>query len=220
MRNMQLMFGYASSFNQNLNSWNVSKLTNTRSMFQGATLFSQNLCIWKDTFTATLTSDMFTGTACSNTSSPDLNANPPGPFCYNCEAPSQAPSVSPVPSKSSTPSSAPSLSAFPSFSPSADPSNVPSEQPSQSVVPSTDPSSDPNLVPSKSPMPSTEPTVCTEPSQSPSCEPVDINNKTHLTTSVTSYINNPAAFCLPIGLWNGKTHNACYASELFIPLLG
>ena len=42
--NMNSMFRDAKSFNQNLASWDVSKVTNMQFMFFGATLFNQDLC--------------------------------------------------------------------------------------------------------------------------------------------------------------------------------
>jgi surface protein len=40
------MFYKATSFNQPLNSWNVSNVTKTNSMFDGASAFNQNLSSW------------------------------------------------------------------------------------------------------------------------------------------------------------------------------
>ena len=43
---MMYMFRDASSFNQSLNNWNVSKVTNMEAMFWGATSFNQPLNNW------------------------------------------------------------------------------------------------------------------------------------------------------------------------------
>jgi surface protein len=40
---MAMMFVEATSFNQPLNNWNVSKVTNMEAMFWGATSFNQPL---------------------------------------------------------------------------------------------------------------------------------------------------------------------------------
>ena len=44
--NMQAMFGYVTLFNQPLNNWNVSKVTNMFAMFCGASSFNQPLYNW------------------------------------------------------------------------------------------------------------------------------------------------------------------------------
>jgi surface protein len=43
---MEAMFASATSFNQPLNSWNVSAVTNMVSMFDSATAFNQPLNLW------------------------------------------------------------------------------------------------------------------------------------------------------------------------------
>lgn len=40
---MNRLFSGATSFNQNLSSWNVGKVTNMGEMFNGATSFNQSL---------------------------------------------------------------------------------------------------------------------------------------------------------------------------------
>lgn len=46
---LNAMFHDASSFNQDLSSWNVSNVTNFSLMFNGATLFHQDLSGWNTT---------------------------------------------------------------------------------------------------------------------------------------------------------------------------
>jgi surface protein len=43
---MEFMFDGASSFNQSLNKWNVSKVTDMQNMFAGARSFNQPLNKW------------------------------------------------------------------------------------------------------------------------------------------------------------------------------
>lgn len=43
--NMKFMF-YLTQFNQPLNNWNVSNVTNMQGMFYGATHFNQNIRMW------------------------------------------------------------------------------------------------------------------------------------------------------------------------------
>ena len=49
------MFTEARSFNQPLNNWNVSKVTDMERMFRGATSFDQPLNNWKAAWSTTST---------------------------------------------------------------------------------------------------------------------------------------------------------------------
>ena len=67
------MFAYAIVFNQPLDNWNVSSVTDMHAMFYFASAFNQNLCPWF--FTTTLvpdTTDMFTDSGCSDDSNPNF----------------------------------------------------------------------------------------------------------------------------------------------------
>ena len=54
------LFHYATSFNSDLSSWNVSNVASTRSMFIGATNFTSDLSSW-DVSAVTDMTDMFSG---------------------------------------------------------------------------------------------------------------------------------------------------------------
>ncbi len=57
---MEELFKDESSFNQNIDSWDVSKVTNMRSMFHGASIFNQNIGSW-DNSNITRMDNMFRG---------------------------------------------------------------------------------------------------------------------------------------------------------------
>jgi surface protein len=44
--NMSFMFGLSSNFNQNIGGWNVNNVTSMQSMFSSATAFNQNIGSW------------------------------------------------------------------------------------------------------------------------------------------------------------------------------
>lgn len=84
--NMQEAFA-DSIFNQPLSSWDVGSTRQYRSMFQNS-FFNQNLCPWMDKYKATgvtfytTSNNVFAGSACPDTSDPDYNL---GPWCYPCQ---------------------------------------------------------------------------------------------------------------------------------------
>jgi surface protein len=91
VRNMDDMFLAASSFNQNISSWNVSSVVDSAGFtdtFSGATAFNQNLCKWGTIIPANTKNDavarMFQNSGCSNRGTPNLSAQPRGPFCQVC----------------------------------------------------------------------------------------------------------------------------------------
>ena len=78
---MGWMFGHASRFNQELNAWNVSRVTSTYAMFYYASSFNQDLCPWGKipTFPYDHVNGMFSGSGCTHKSSPSRTNK--GPFC-------------------------------------------------------------------------------------------------------------------------------------------
>ena len=62
---MSGMFEMAKSFNQDISSWNVSKVHFFMNMFHGASSFNQNLDNWIPS-NVIITTDMFTGTVLEN----------------------------------------------------------------------------------------------------------------------------------------------------------
>ena len=80
------MFGNASSFDQPLQDWEVSAAADMTNMFNGASSFNQNLCLWAANSTTfpygQRSSDMFFGTNCTNKADPTSEAQ--GPLCADC----------------------------------------------------------------------------------------------------------------------------------------
>jgi surface protein len=84
---MAAMFYYASSFNQNISEWDVSNVKHMDYMFYQAVAFNQNLCAWgcKLPGVVVTTTNMFQGSiGCPAQDNPSLASTPPGPFCYSC----------------------------------------------------------------------------------------------------------------------------------------
>ena len=82
---MSRMFRLATLFNGDLSIWDVSTVIDMDAMFRNATSFNGNLCPWvQKLMDTTLVADMFSGSACLDTNTPNLMSTPPGPFCHPC----------------------------------------------------------------------------------------------------------------------------------------
>ena len=96
---MGYMFEDAIAFNQPLQNWDVSGATSLQNMFGNASAFNQNICSFGSKVDISANIDaMFEGSACPETSSPDLFAVPSGPWCAFCgsPAPASGPSMAPT----------------------------------------------------------------------------------------------------------------------------
>jgi surface protein len=81
---MHSMFYGAAYFNQPLNSWNVSNVTDMSYMFHGAATFHQNLCRWfaLDFQELPFVLRMFRGTGCADIADPSFVTKKS--FCGMC----------------------------------------------------------------------------------------------------------------------------------------
>ena len=84
---MESMFDNASSFNQPLDNWDVSKVFIMANMFKDAERFSQSLCKWFYVSYKTIpdVEDMFLRSSCANKSDPNFGSNIS--FCGTTENP-------------------------------------------------------------------------------------------------------------------------------------
>lgn len=82
---MDRMFFNAPLFQSDISGWDVSNVLDMTSLFEGAVMFNQNLCVWGNRVPATvIVGDMFVGSGCPNTTSPDPSSFATGPWCQPC----------------------------------------------------------------------------------------------------------------------------------------
>ena len=79
--NMHGMFDDAAAYNQPLKDWDVSKVTRMDYMFEGAAAFNQNLCAWGNvaSFPYSDIFDLFANSGCTYKADPTQATK--GPFC-------------------------------------------------------------------------------------------------------------------------------------------
>jgi surface protein len=105
---MSLMFYGATKFNQPIGAWNVSDVTNMNSMFEGAISFNQDLCPWYKLLSGNTTVEkMLYSTNCTDSSDPDLDTKLS--FCQVCAVRCARPTVSPTSMPSMVPTAQPYL---------------------------------------------------------------------------------------------------------------
>jgi len=182
---MSSMFSYARAFNQPVDSWDTSAVTDMFGMFYRATAFNQCIGTW-----AGKTPDdvrayvMFQGTSCPDVFDPDPSK---GPWCQGSDicsvGPTQSPSGSPTFSPSPT-TLAPTVPIVPT--PVAAPTDAP-------VIPTNAPTAELVAAPSDTPTLNPSPTTLA-PTSAPLCEDApnsakfDYVNKKNQTRKSCSFI--------------------------------
>jgi surface protein len=80
---MPYMFYGATAFNQNIGSWNVSGVKNMYGMFESAGSFNQSLCAWNEkvVIADVQVGSMFQSSGCVEKSDPTSNN-----WCQRCES--------------------------------------------------------------------------------------------------------------------------------------
>lgn len=177
------MFYKAASFDQPIGNWDTSGIVGPNAMdymFEGATIFNQDLTLWcvlpipSEPPTFRLNSALIDGYL---------------PIWGTCPT---VPSPTPSPTPTTTPTTTPSPSITPSISVSVTPSITPMASPSPTVTPSISPSVSPTVTPSISPSITITPSVT--PSETPSVTP---SPSVSVSVSPTPSSSIPAASVTP-----------------------
>ena len=181
------MFYKAISFNVDIGGWDTSGIVGPNSMdfmFQGATIFDQDLTLWCVIPIPSEPPSFRVGSALIDGNLPIWATCPTIPSPTPSPTPTTTPTTTPSPSI--TPSISVSVTPTASVTPSITPSVSPSVTPSPSITPSISPSITPSISPSITPSPTITPSITPSITQTPYpiCpEQLEFTSTTSLTMS-------------------------------------
>merc|ERR1719203_1628104 len=84
--NMRSMFNGAKAFNSDISGWDVSLVTGMGGMFNDASIFNQDLCAWGEKFPydsddVCSSNRIFSNSGCTFQEPPQISQRQRGPFC-------------------------------------------------------------------------------------------------------------------------------------------